>query len=531
MQQPLLNLNKKQAFWFVFFGSLFFCLLGSWMYPIYILDESKNAEAAREMLARLDFIVPNYNGVLRTDKPVLHYYFMMLGYKFFGVNAFGARFFSGVSGAFTIAFMYYFVRRFLSNQLAWICIGVCWSAVFFIQEFHLAVPDPYLILFVSLACWCFFAFCQTSLNRFLWIMYISLGLGVLVKGPVAIALPGLSFLIYLVLIKQLKWDVFSRFKVLQGTVLLLAIALPWYIAVHYATEGAWTEGFFLKHNLNRFSNKMEGHGGPFVLTWAFVLLGLMPYSFLVFKSIREVYKERKSNQVLLFALVVSLVFIGFFSIAQTKLPNYPMPCYTFLTVLIAFGVEKIYVRGRLKWHEKVVAIVLLLVTLAVPIGGYVALKNDVSLAEESNWALILLFPAIIVFIGVFLWFRKQWEKGFNLVVAGWVLIGALIFTVIYPKLTATSPVAKASTILENTEIVAYQRFDAAFPINLKKVIPVVNNMESLNQYITIHPNTVVMTNTRDQKVVEQLKQNTKLKLVFEQKALFENHTTRIFKLK
>lgn len=531
MQQFFLNLNRKQAFWLVFFSSLFFCLLGSWLYPIYILDESKNAEAAREMLVRLDLITPTFNGVLRTDKPVLHYYFMMLGYKLFGVNAFGARFFSAVSGGFTIAIMYYFIQRFLSNQLAWISVGICWAAVFFIQEFHLAVPDPYLIVLVSSGCWCFLAFCQTNQNKFLWMMYVSLGLGVLVKGPVAIALTGLSFLIYLVLTKQLQWDVFSRFKVISGAALLVAIAAPWYVAVHYATDGAWTEGFFLKHNLNRFSNKMEGHGGPFILTWAFVLLGLMPFSFLIFKSVREVYHKRKSNHVLLFALVVSLVFIGFFSIAQTKLPNYPMPCYPFLTLLIAFGVEKIYERGSLRWHEKWVAILVLLLTFAIPIGGYVALQNDVSLAEQSTWALILFFPAIIVSVGVFFWFKNEWKKGFQLVVIGWVFIGALVFTVVYPKLITTSPVAKAQPILRNSDVIAYQRFDAAFPINLKEVIPVVNNEDELNAAIASNPNVILITNTRDSKVIQQLEHHLKLKLVLEQKALFETHTTRIFKLK
>lgn len=498
------------------------------MYPIYILDESKNAEAAREMLARLDFVIPTFNGELRTDKPVLHYYFMMLGYKLFGVNAFGARFFSGVSGAFTIAIMYYFVQRFLTNQLAWISVAICWAAVFFIQEFHLAVPDPYLIVLVSSGCWCFYAFCHTGKQRFLWLMYTSLGFGVLVKGPVAIALPGLSFFIYLLLIKQLNWSVFLRFKVLPGVLLLMIIAIPWYVAVHYATAGLWTEGFFLNHNLNRFSSKMEGHGGPFILTWAFVLLGLMPFSFLIFHAIKKVYQHRKSNNLLLFALVVSLVFIGFFSIAQTKLPNYPMPCYPFLVVLIAFGLTKIYEKGSLLWHEKLVAILVTLITLALPIGGFFVLKNDTSLAAYSTWAFVLLLPTVIVSLGVYLWFQAQLLKGFQMVVIGWILIGIFVFTVVYPKLNLSNPVTKSQSILKDAKVIAYQRFDAAFPFNLKKEIMVVHNENELNATLSKHPKAVLITNTRDQKVVQQLERHPKLKLVLVQKALFETHITRIF---
>ena len=46
---------------------------------IYALDEAKNAEAARAMFVSDDYIVPMYNGELRTDKPPLHYYFMAAG--------------------------------------------------------------------------------------------------------------------------------------------------------------------------------------------------------------------------------------------------------------------------------------------------------------------------------------------------------------------------------------------------------------------------------------------------------------------
>ncbi len=75
--------------------------------PIYILDEAKNAQCAREMLQHNDWVVPTFNGELRTDKPVLHYYFMMIAYKVFGINEFSARFFSAILGVLTVIITYY----------------------------------------------------------------------------------------------------------------------------------------------------------------------------------------------------------------------------------------------------------------------------------------------------------------------------------------------------------------------------------------------------------------------------------------
>ncbi len=59
----------------LFFLSLTLLLLNLDKPMIYILDEAKNAECAREMLVSGNYVVPYFNGQLRTDKPPLHYFF------------------------------------------------------------------------------------------------------------------------------------------------------------------------------------------------------------------------------------------------------------------------------------------------------------------------------------------------------------------------------------------------------------------------------------------------------------------------
>lgn len=123
---------------------------------IYILDEAKNAGCAMEMMQRGDWIIPTFNGKLRTDKPPLHYYFMGTSYAVAGITPFAARFFSALAGLIMIVIVYINVKRLLNPSVAFYTSLVVLSSIQLTIQFHLAVPDPYLILFITLGLFSFF---------------------------------------------------------------------------------------------------------------------------------------------------------------------------------------------------------------------------------------------------------------------------------------------------------------------------------------------------------------------------------------
>ncbi|KJD36517.1 hypothetical protein PW52_04850 [Tamlana sedimentorum] len=520
---------KHQTTLTIFFISLILCILGSGQYPIYILDEAKNAEAAREMLMNGNLITPYFNNSLRTDKPPLHYFFMILSYKIFGINAFSARFFSGVFGALTMVTSYYFVKKFTNKINALIFILILWSSVFFVQEFHLSVPDPYLIFFISCGLWNFYNFQCTKNPISLWTFYTCLGFGVLAKGPVAIALPGLICLIYLLATKQFNFKTIFKNKPLLGLLLILVIALPWYIMVHIKTNGAWTQGFFIDHNINRFGSKMEGHGGVFLITWAFVLLGLMPFSFFTFHAIKHAFLNR-TNTLTLFALITSIIFIAFFSISGTKLPNYTMPCYPFLAFLISLYLVKAFQNNKKKTGITIVVILITILSVLLPIAGKLALTNEKSLSQISHVAFWLMPTSIMTLIGLIFYIKNRFKKSFYSIAIGWIILAPILFLIIYPKLTAQSPVEVAKNKLPtNSNILFFKSMDPAFPINFKQTFEIAKDVSTVFKFIETHPEGFIITNHRnDYKLLEA---DNRLELILEQKAIFENHTTRIFKSK
>ncbi len=83
----------------------------TWKTSVYVLDEARNAGCAMEMYQRNDWVVPTFNGELRTDKPPLHYYLMQLSYRAFGISAFSARLYSVIMGMLTVLTIYFFRQK------------------------------------------------------------------------------------------------------------------------------------------------------------------------------------------------------------------------------------------------------------------------------------------------------------------------------------------------------------------------------------------------------------------------------------
>ncbi|MDQ7056367.1 MAG: glycosyltransferase family 39 protein [Persephonella sp.] len=182
---------------FVFVVSLIIFSANIGGLSIYSLDEAKNAECAREMLEREDFVVPTFNYQLRTDKPPLHYYFMMLSYSIFGINEFSARLFSAVFGALTVLMTFLFARRYFEEKVAFFSFIVLISSLHTSIQFHMAVPDPYLIFLINASLFSFYAGLKERKIYFIYLFYLFMGLGVLSKGPVAVVLPTAIATVYL----------------------------------------------------------------------------------------------------------------------------------------------------------------------------------------------------------------------------------------------------------------------------------------------------------------------------------------------
>jgi len=513
---------------FVFLISLVLLLSNLDKPIIYILDEAKNAECAREMLINDNFVVPYFNGQLRTDKPPLHYFFMALSYEIFGVSAFSARFFSGVFGALTILITFLFTRRYISEKAGWLAALVLLSSLHFNFQMRLSVPDPYLIFFMTASFMCFFLFLTEANKKWLWLMYICFGLGLLTKGPIAIALPGLIVLLFLILSKQFSWKFVASMNMIPGAVIVLAIALPWYWLNYEATNGLWTEGFFLKHNLKRFSDTMEGHGGFFLLPLIMVILGLLPLGVFCIQALFLAWKER-ANKVLLYSLCIVVGIIVFFSFSQTKLPNYTAPAYPFIAILIAYllaGINGINVSlKKVKWAY----VVYTFIAFALPAAVYFGLKADKNVNQLAGvWIWFLPIP-LGSLLGWYFIRKRQMDQFILSMSVSFILSNFFFFAKAYPAVYGVNPVSASVSILKDKpDLVYYKMMNSAYIFNMQRLVPAIYTQDSLKMYLKAHPEAAVISRKQFD---EEIRSAADLVPVFEQKDTFENPTTVIYELK
>ncbi len=494
---------------------------------VFQVAEARNSECAREMMVGNDKITPTFNGVLRTDKPALEYYAMMAAYKLFGVNEGSARFFSAVCGFLVIVCTFLFVRKHVNANAAWWSAFILLSSMHTIVQFRLATPDPYLILCHVLSLYCFWE--GFTSKQFTWyvLMYLLLGLGFFAKGPVGLALPALTIFLYLLFTRQFTWKNILQLQPWFGILITAMVAFPWYYLVHVHTAGDWTKGFFLQHNVGRFDEPVDNHGGPFIVTFLFVILGLFPFSAFFVRAGKYVWQNRKTNRFLLFQFIAFWCVVGFYFFSKTRLLNYTTPAYPFFAIMLGCWLsEKLPVLSFKKLKPELLVIFIL--TILMPVGIYIWAINTKPV-DEVSW---IAFPLVVFTIGgvlAFIYARQNVVKSLSTIGYTYMIATVLVFAWLFPAMDDVTAMKKHQDVIAHSRnIAAYKDLNDAFVFYAKKPIPVLPTVDSLSHYINSHPDVLILYNGKD---FTQLDSMPSLQLYSKDRDLFSSKYSAIYKNK
>lgn len=494
---------------------------------IYILDEAKNAGCAMEMMQQGEWIIPTFNDKLRTDKPPLHYYFMRASYAAAGITPFAARFFSALAGLLMIMVVYKNVERHLNAVVAFYTALVILSSIQLTIQFHLAVPDPYLILFITVGLFSFFNGFHYNPRKIYW-LYVACGLGFMTKGLVAVILPGLIIFLYLIFTRMLNWTSIRKLNIPLGIIIFAVIALPWYVAVGYYTKGEWLRGFFLDHNLNRYTATMEGHGGFPLAPFAILIAALLPFSVFIFQSIRLTIKERREHPLLIFCLTTGSVFAVFFSFSRTILPSYPAPAIPFLAICIGYFLYRLDEDKGIFRNHWIPFSLNMIISFGMFFGAYYALQAEKMMNDSLHLIWIFLILPLGSLAGWYFFVKRQISSFIFCWSGSWIILGLLFFYIVYPGIDAKNPVTNSMPLIQKSypdhQIVAYHIFNPAYVFALRQTIEVMDSADELKRLSENGNKVLVITR---KKYVDELEALKNLKVVYSGRDLFEKNETVI----
>lgn len=327
---------KEEDIGYLFFLTLtlyisFFYMLGD--VALFDLDEGAFSEATREMVASGNYLTTYLNGELRFDKPILIYWLQSFSVHFFGLNEYGVRFPSALFASLWAFSIYFFVRYFYDEKRAFM------SAFFMIVSLQIAfiakaaIADALLNFFIAISMFTIYLYYEKREKKYIYATFLYIALGVLTKGPVAIMIPFIVSGIFFAVQKESVLWLKTIFNPI-GILIFIALVAPWY-TLEYLDQGEkFINGFFLKHNLSRFSDALEEHNGSYFYFLPVLLLGTLPFTALLFKAF-------KIDTPLHRFLTIWFWFVFlFFSFSGTKLPHYVIYGYTPLFILMSGVVFK-----------------------------------------------------------------------------------------------------------------------------------------------------------------------------------------------
>lgn len=309
-------------------------------------DEGRNAEVAREMTVTNDWALPRLNGVPYLDKPPLFFVVGAVTMEAFGASPLAARVPPLLFTLATLVVVALFANHLYDRESAWIAAIAAAAMPLTLAYARTVIFDSALTLWVVLALAAFYRAIEATPSgptddgqrrrASTWwpaLAWGAIGLGILTKGPVALALPLMVALPFAV------WRGAVR-AIVEPVALLLgvAIVLPWVFVVSREVPG-FLHYALVTETARRLATPELGRTGPLWYFLAILPVAALPWTATAIGGLRG--RIRTSDgapdpRVVYLGLWI-LVPLLFFTLSQSKRPQYILPLLPAIGILVSAG--------------------------------------------------------------------------------------------------------------------------------------------------------------------------------------------------
>lgn len=332
-------------------------LLLSAVLPFTDTTEARYGEIARKMLETGNWVTPQYDyGVPFWGKPPLSTWLSASSMKFFDVHEFAARLPALVLVFGILGLVWILGKRRRNPDFALLAVTLTASLPLVFVAAGAVMTDAALAFSTSLSFVAFWLAVNTQPASRFWgyLFFVGQGIGLLAKGPICGILTLGPIFLWLLIRGRSQWrGLWSKLPWLSGTLLMLLIAVPWYVLAERRTPGFFNY-FIIGEHFKRFlvsgwhgDKYGHPHQVPVGMIWAYWVAGGLPWSLFALaglvrrgRQVKELFQDRDGWP---FYLLCWLLFpLLFFSTARNVLWTYP------LTGLPAFALlcGELWLRGH-----------------------------------------------------------------------------------------------------------------------------------------------------------------------------------------
>src|SRR5882757_8941316 len=373
--------------------------------------DAVQAQIARNILTSGDWVIARLDGVPYLEKSPLIYWLIAISYRIFGVYDWAARLPVALAAVLLAWVTWRYGRWAFGTRAgfyAGLVVATCVGLFLFTR---IQIPDVMLTVCVCIAFWSFQrALDEQEAHPRSWaaLLAASLGVGLLLKGLIAIVAPIGGIVLYLVLSRQLfARAVWKRLHVFTGVLIILAIAAPWHVLAtlrmppyfNFTLHSGPGEchGFFWFYFINehvlRFLNlryPRDYNTVPRFAFWLLHLLWLFPWSVYFPAAFKLDYRSNdrpgdRASRTRLLALCWAAFVLLFFTFSTTQ-EYYSMPLYPALALLLgsAMDTENSWVRAGTKVLGAVSALCAVAVFTLLFLVRHAQAPGDISRALEQH---------------------------------------------------------------------------------------------------------------------------------------------------
>jgi len=364
--------------------------------------DAVQAQIARNMLSSGDWVIARLDGVPYMEKSPLVYWLIAVSYRIFGVHDWAARIPIALA-AVLLAWLTYRYGRWAFGERAGYYAGIVLATGVGLFLFtRILIPDAMLTLSTCLAFWSF----QRAIDReepqpkrWAAMLAASLGIGVMLKGLIALVVLGGGAFVYLLVTRQLfSREMWKRLHVFSGAAIFLLIAAPWHVIatlrmppyLNFTMHSGPGEyhGFFWFYFMNehvlRFLNlryPRDYNTVPRPAFWLLHLVWLFPWSVYFPTVLRQSFKPLdRAGRTRLLGICWAGFLLTFFTFSTTQ-EYYSMPIYPALALLLgnAMATEDSWTR----WGTRVLGAITALCAVSIALILYLV-RNTPALGDISN---------------------------------------------------------------------------------------------------------------------------------------------------